>query len=239
MDKKKIVIIILAFLALWLIFDFSDLLTLENAKNQQAQLYQYIDNNFLVASVLYFILYIVATALSVPGSVLLTLIGAALFGFWWSVLLVSFASSIGATLAFLFSRYLLRDWVQTKFGRKLQAFNQGIEKDGTLYLLTLRLIPIFPFFMNNLLMGLTPISTKKYYLISQIGMLPTTMIYLNAGTKLTALQSLSDIFSPAVILSLAVLGLFPLISKFVINSIRQQKFTVVGRNSLPLRKTWS
>ncbi|MGB5444216.1 MAG: dihydrolipoyl dehydrogenase [Psychromonas sp.] len=223
MDKKKIIIIVLAVIALWLVFDFSDQLTLENAKNQQAQLNDYISNNFSVASILYFLLYIVATALSVPGATILTLIGAALFGFWWSVLFVSFASTIGATLAFLFSRYLLKDWVQAKFGRKLQALNQGIEKDGAFYLLTLRLIPIFPFFVINLLMGLTPISTKKYYLFSQIGMFPATIVYLNAGTQLAAIESLSDILSPAVLLSLAVLGLFPLISKFVINTIKQKK----------------
>ena len=229
----------LAFLALWLIFNFSNLLTLENAKNQQVQLNHYIDNNFLVASVLYFILYTVATALSVPGGIILTLVSAALFGFWWGVLLVSFASSIGATLAFLFSRYLLKDWVQTKFGRKLQALNKGVEKDGARYLFTLRLMPVVPFFMTNLLMGLTPMSTKKYYLVSQIGMLPTTIIYLNAGTQLTAIQSLSDILSPVLLLSLAVLGLFPFISKFFINALKQKRVTEPSRNPLLVRKTES
>lgn len=236
MDKKKIIFLILAFLTLCLIFNFSDLLTLENAKNQQVQLNHYIKNNLLVASILYFILYVVATALSVPGGIILTMTGAALFGFWWAILLVSFASSIGATLAFLFSRYLLKDWVQAKFGRKLHRLNQGIEKDGPLYLFSLRLVPIFPFFMTNLLMGLTPISTKKYYLISQIGMLPTTLIYLNAGTQLAAIQSLSDILSPALLWSLAVLGLFPFVSKFVISAIKQKSFSKGHRKAVSLHK---
>ena len=130
MDRKKIIIAILAFVALWFVFEFNHLLTLENAKIYQAQLNDYINDNFLLASVLYFILYTVSTALSVPGAIIFTLLGAALFGFWWSLLFVSFASTIGATLAFLFSRYLLQDWVQKRFGGKLKAINTGIEKDG-------------------------------------------------------------------------------------------------------------
>ncbi|MFT6927573.1 MAG: putative membrane protein YdjX (TVP38/TMEM64 family) [Psychromonas sp.] len=223
MHRKKIIIVILAFIALCCVFEFNHLLTLENAKIYQAQLSEYINNNFLLASVLFFVLYTVSTALSIPGSIILTLLGAALFGFWWSLLLVSFASSIGATIAFLFSRYLLRDWVQRRFSGKLQAINLGIKKDGTLYLLTLRLIPIFPFFIINLLMGLTPMSAKKYYLFSQLGMLPTTIVFLNTGTQLADINSLSGLLSPSVLMSLVVLGLLPLISKFIINGIKQNK----------------
>lgn len=223
MDRKKIIIVILAFVALWFVFQFNHLLTLDNAKIYQAQLNSYINNNFLLASVLYFVLYTVSTALSVPGAIIFTLLGAALFGFWWSLLFVSFASSIGATLAFLFSRYLLQDWVQRRFGEKLKAINQGIEKDGSLYLLTLRLIPIFPFFMINLVMGLTTMSAKKYYIFSQLGMLPATAVFLNAGTQLAEIKSLPGLLSPSVLLSLAVLGLLPLISKSIINSIKQNK----------------
>ena len=220
MDKKKIIIVVLLLLAMWFIYDFNHLLTLENAKNQQASLTGYIEQNFLIASTAYFILYVLATALSVPGALILTLLGAALFGFWWSILLVSFASSIGATLAFLFSRYLLRDWVQEKFAGNLNAINQGIEKDGNLYLLTLRLIPIFPFFIINLLMGVTTMSGRNFYLYSQIGMLPATMVYLNAGTQLANIQSLSGLLSPAVLTSLVILGLFPLTTKFIVNKIK-------------------
>jgi len=223
MHRKKIIIVILAIVALCLVFEFNHLLTLGNAKIYQAQLSEYINNNFLLASLLFFVLYTVSTALSIPGSIMLTLLGAALFGFWWSLLLVSFASSIGATLAFLFSRYLLRDWVQRRFGGKLKAINLGIKKDGSLYLLTLRLIPIFPFFMINLLMGLTPMSTKKYYLFSQLGMLPTTIVFVNAGIQLADISSLSGLLSPSVLMSLVVLGLLPLISRFIINGIKQNK----------------
>ncbi len=154
----------------------------------------------------FFVLYVVVTALSLPGAAIMTLLGAALFGFWWSLLLVSFASTIGATLAFLFSRFILRDWVQNKFGHRLAPINAGIAKDGPIYLFTLRLIPVFPFFVINLLMGLTPISTRMFYLVSQVGMLAGTMVYINAGTQLGEIDSLSGIISAPVLISLALLG---------------------------------
>jgi uncharacterized membrane protein YdjX (TVP38/TMEM64 family) len=223
MNKKKIAIIMVAIIAVWAMFNFNHLITLENAKAQQAELNLYISDNWLAASAIYFILYILTTALSVPGAAIISLLGAALFGFWWGLVLVSFASSIGATLAFLFSRYLLRDWVQKKFGNKLSAINSGIERDGNLYLLTLRLIPVFPFFLINLLMGLSKMSVSKFYLYSQLGMLPGTMVYLNAGTQLADIETLSGLLSPAVLTSLAILGLFPLVAKFVIGKINNKK----------------
>ncbi len=152
---------------------------------------------------------------------MVTLLGAALFGFWTSLLLVSFASTIGATIAFLSSRYLLREWVQSKFGNKLGAINQGVEKDGAFYLFSLRLIPVFPFFLINLLMVLlTPMTIARFYLTSQIGMLPGTAVYLNAGTQLATIDSLSGIVSPTVLASFALLGLFPIIAKWVMNKVR-------------------
>ncbi|MDF5113031.1 TVP38/TMEM64 family protein, partial [Vibrio parahaemolyticus] len=160
------------------------------------------------------------TAFSIPGAAVVTLLGAALFGFWFSLLLVSFASTIGATLAFLSSRYLLRDWVQSRFGEKLVAINQGVKKDGAFYLFSLRLIPVFPFFLINLLMGLTPMSIARFYLTSQIGMLPGTAVYLNAGTQLATIDSLSSIVSPTVLASFALLGLFPILVKWVMNKVR-------------------
>lgn len=223
MDKKKLILLVLAIVALYFIFDLNQLLTLENAKLQQARLDDYISANFLKSSVLFFVLYVLATALSIPGAAVFTLLGAALFGLGWSIILVSFASSIGATLAFLFSRYILRDWVQNKFGNKLSALNKGIEKDGNLYLLTLRLIPVFPFFLINLLMGLTTMSAKRFYLYSQIGMFPGTLVYLNAGTELAQIESLSGLLSPSVLISLVILGLFPLITKFVIEAMKLKK----------------
>lgn len=172
MYKKLIIAIVLIAIAALLVTQFSQYLTLDVAKAKQAELANYIDAHLLQAALIYFVVYVLLTAFSIPGATVVTLLGAALFGFWLSLLLASFASTIGATLAFLSSRFLLRDWVQAKFADKLQTINQGIERDGAFYLLSLRLIPIFPFFLINLVMGLTPISTWRYYWVSQLGMLP-------------------------------------------------------------------
>ncbi|HHF3041170.1 TVP38/TMEM64 family protein [Vibrio diabolicus] len=220
MNKKLILGLILVAIIIFLGVNFSQYLTLENAKAQQEVLTTYIDQNFVFSAAIYFFAYIAITAFSIPGAAVVTLLGAALFGFWTSLLLVSFASTMGATLAFLSSRYLLRDWVQNKFGNKLIAINQGVEKDGAFYLFSLRLIPVFPFFLINLLMGLTPMSVGRFYLTSQVGMLPGTAVYLNAGTQLATIESLSGIISPAVLASFALLGLFPIITKWVMNKVR-------------------
>ncbi|PMH44962.1 dihydrolipoamide dehydrogenase [Vibrio sp. 10N.286.49.B3] len=223
MNKKLILGLILICCIVFLGVNFGQYLTLENAKAQQQALDTYINDNFISAAILYFGAYVVITAFSIPGAAVVTLLGAALFGFWTSLLLVSFASTIGATFAFLSSRFLLKDWVQNKFGDKLETINQGVEKDGAFYLFTLRLIPVFPFFLINLLMGLTPIKVSRYYLASQIGMLPGTAVYLNAGTQLAEIESLSGIVSPSVLASFALLGLFPFITKWIMNKVRQQK----------------
>ncbi len=215
MNKKLLLGLALFAFIVFLIVNFGHYLTLDNAKAQQMLLNEYISQNVISAALIYFSLYIVLTAFSIPGAAVVTLLGAALFGFWTSLLLVSFASTIGATIAFLSSRFLLREWIQTKFGQKLQTINQGIAKDGAFYLFSLRLIPVFPFFLINLLMGLTPISTARFYLISQLGMLPGTAVYLNAGTQLAEIESLSGIVSPSVLLSFALLGLFPILTKWI------------------------
>ena len=220
MNKKMILGLILVATILFLGVNFGQYLTLENAKAQQEALNSFIDQNFIYAAATYFFAYIAITAFSIPGAAVVTLLGAALFGFWTSLLLVSFASTIGATIAFLSSRYLLREWVQSKFGSKLNAINQGVEKDGAFYLFSLRLIPVFPFFLINLLMGLTPMTIARFYLTSQIGMLPGTAVYLNAGTQLATIDSLSGIVSPTVLASFALLGLFPIIAKWVMNKVR-------------------
>lgn len=222
MNKKIILGVIFVSLIILLGVNFGQYLTLENAKAQQAELAAIISENFVVAAASYFIAYVAITAFSIPGAAVVTLLGAALFGFWTSLILVSFASTIGATLAFLSSRYLLRDWVQAKFGDKLNAINQGVERDGAFYLFSLRLIPVFPFFLINLLMGLTPIATARFYLVSQLGMLPGTAVYLNAGTQLAQIDSLSGIVSPTVLASFALLGLFPVIAKWVMAKIRTE-----------------
>ena len=216
MNKKMILGLMLVATILFLGVNFGQYLTLENAKAQQEALNSFIDQNFIYAAATYFFAYIAITAFSIPGAAVVTLLGAALFGFWTSLLLVSFASTIGATIAFLSSRYLLREWVQSKFGSKLSAINQGVEKDGAFYLFSLRLIPVFPFFLINLLMGLTPMTIARFYLTSQIGMLPGTAVYLNAGTQLATIDSLSGIVSPTVLASFALLGLFPIILKYIL-----------------------
>ncbi|MGR5547489.1 TVP38/TMEM64 family protein [Vibrio sp. DNB22_12_1] len=220
MNKKLILGLFLLATVIFLGVSFSQYLTLENAKAQQEALNTFINQNFAFAAATYFFAYIAITAFSIPGATVVTLLGAALFGFWASLLLVSFASTIGATIAFLSSRYLLREWVQSKFGNKLSAINHGVEKDGAFYLFSLRLIPVFPFFLINLLMGLTPMTVVRFYLTSQVGMLPGTAVYLNAGTQLATIDSLSGIMSPAVLASFALLGLFPIIAKWVMNKIR-------------------
>ncbi|ELT7697746.1 TVP38/TMEM64 family protein [Vibrio vulnificus] len=222
MNKKLVFGILLIATIILLAVNFSQYLILDNAKAQQLALNSFIEENFLFASISYFVIYVGLTAFSIPGATVVTLLGAALFGFWYSLLLVSFASTIGATIAFLSSRYLLKDWVQARFGDKLSAINQGVEKDGAFYLFSLRLIPVFPFFLINLLMGLTPISIGRYYLTSQIGMLPGTAVYLNAGTQLADINSLSGILSPTVLASFALLGVFPIAVKWIMSKFRPQ-----------------
>ncbi|EGR1134234.1 TVP38/TMEM64 family protein [Vibrio cholerae] len=222
MYKKLIIAIVLIAIAALLVTQFSQYLTLDVAKAKQAELANYIDAHLLQAALIYFVVYVLLTAFSIPGATVVTSLGAALFGFWLSLLLASFASTIGATLAFLSSRFLLRDWVQAKFADKLQTINQGIERDGAFYLLSLRLIPIFPFFLINLVMGLTPISTWRYYWVSQLGMLPGTAVYLNAGTQLAEISSLGQIVSLPVLASFVLLGVFPIVVKWLMDKVQQR-----------------
>jgi len=168
-------------------------------------------------------IYILVTALSLPGATVMTLAGGAMFGLWVGFVVISFASTIGATLAFLVARFLLRDYIQAKFGDKLNTINEGIRKDGSFYLFTLRLVPIFPFFVINLAMALTPIRTVVFYIISQIGMLPGTLVYVNAGTQLGRIESAQGILSPGLILSFALLGVFPLIANKLVRFIKAKK----------------
>ncbi|TXZ09301.1 TVP38/TMEM64 family protein [Vibrio mimicus] len=222
MNRKLIIALILIAIAALLVTQFSQYLTLEVAKAKQAELASYIDAHLLQAALIYFVVYVLLTAFSIPGATVVTLLGAALFGFWLSLLLASFASTIGATLAFLSSRFLLRDWVQSKFAEKLLTINQGVERDGAFYLLSLRLIPVFPFFLINLVMGLTPISTWRYYWVSQLGMLPGTAVYLNAGTQLAEISSLGEIISLPVLASFVLLGVFPIIVKWLMGKLQQR-----------------
>ncbi len=213
-SKKILVIIAVAVLVVvFFAFDLQRYLTLAELKARQEEFQQFYAANRLLTLGLYFALYVLVTALSLPGAAVMTLAGGALFGFLPALVVVSFASSIGATLAFLVSRFLLRDWVQNRFRDRLAAINRGVEKEGAFYLFTLRLVPIFPFFVINLVMGLTPMRTLTFYWVSQVGMLAGTAVYINAGTQLGQIESLSGILSPGLLLSFALLGVFPLLAR--------------------------
>ena len=204
-------------------FDLGSLLTLEHLKSSRDQLQGLFAEQPALTLGIYFAVYVIATAASFPGAVILTLAAGALFGFWLGLLVVSFASSLGALLAFLVARYLLRDTVQRRFGRTLSPINEGIARDGVFYLLTLRLVPVFPFWLINLVMGLTPISATRYYLTSQVGMLPGTAVFILAGTQLASIESVGDVLSPGLLASLVLLGLFPLVAKVVVNALKRKK----------------
>ena len=208
-----IVLAIIAVVVAFFAFDFGHYLTLANLKSQQAALDASVAASPIVSALVFGLIYVAVAALSLPGAVILTLAGGALFGLGWGLLLVSFASSIGATLAFLISRTLLRDAVLRRFGSNLRAINDGVEKDGAFYLFGLRLVPVFPFFVINLVMGLTPIKAPTFYWVSQLGMLPGTAVFVNAGTQLAGIESLAGLLSPGLLLSFALLGVFPIIAK--------------------------
>lgn len=209
--------------ALFLALDLGRFLTLDFFKGQQAVIESWRAAHPAFAALAYFVVYVAVTSLSLPGAAVMTLAGGAVFGLGWGVLLVSFASSIGATLAFLVSRYLLRDAVQGKYGDRLQALNAGIEREGGFYLFTLRLVPVFPFFLINLAMGLTPIRTWTFYWVSQLGMLAGTLAYVNAGTQLARIDSATGILTPALVGAFAVLGVFPLLAKKIVQIARMRK----------------
>ena len=216
-------IVLVALVALYLHFDLGRLLTLDQLKTSRDALvgaYQSQPGFTLLA---FFGTYVLATALSIPGALVLTLAAGAMFGLGVGLVVVSFASSLGALLAFLVSRYLLRDRLQARFGKKLAPINDGVQQDGTFYLLTLRLVPVFPFWLVNLLMGLTPIGAGRFYLVSQIGMLAGTVVYVNAGTQLGAITSPRDILSPALLGSFVLLGLFPLLAKGLVGWLQGRK----------------
>jgi len=223
MKKIIIIAVIMAAIAAFFAFDLGQFLSLENIKASQADIAQWQADNTFIAALSFFAVYIAVTALSLPGAAVMTIAAGAFLGLFWGVVIVSFASSIGATLAFLMSRFVLRDSIQNKFAERLKTINQGVERDGAFYLFTLRLVPVFPFFLINILMGLTPIRTITFFLVSQIGMLAGTLVFVNAGTQLAQVDSLSGILSPGLLLSFALLGLFPWIAKKMIAVLKQRK----------------
>ncbi|MEO8059946.1 MAG: FAD-dependent oxidoreductase [Burkholderiales bacterium] len=215
----------LAVLAVFLYnhYELGQLLTLDSLKNQQQSLQATYQARPVAVLAGFFVAYVMATALSVPGATVLTLAAGAMFGLLTGLVVVSFASSIGALLAFLGARYLLRDTIQARFGKQLGPINEGMQRDGAFYLLTLRLVPVFPFFLVNLLAGLTPIAARRFYWVSQLGMLAGTVVYVNAGAQLAGIRSLSDVFSPGLLLSFALLGVLPLIGKGIVNALQRRK----------------
>ncbi|MGA0806344.1 MAG: TVP38/TMEM64 family protein, partial [Pseudohongiellaceae bacterium] len=204
-------------------FDLGQWLTLEQLKNSRDALVNLYASDPGKTMAVFFGIYVLATAVSIPGAAILTLAAGAIFGLGIGLLLVSFASSLGALLAFLVARTLLRDTAQARFGKFMAPINAGLAKDGVFYLLTLRLVPVFPFWLINLLMGLTQIGARNFYLVSQIGMLAGTVVYVNAGTQLAAIESTADILSPAILGSLVLLGGFPILAKWLVGALQRRK----------------
>lgn len=223
MKKTALLILIAALIAGFFYFELQQLLTLDGLKAGLEEFEARRSAQPLFVGGAFLLLYVAVTALSLPGAAVMTLAAGALFGLLWGTVIVSFASTLGATLAFLVSRYLLRDAVQQRFGDRLKAINEGVHKDGAFYLFTLRLVPIFPFFLINLLMGLTPIRAVTFYWVSQVGMLAGTLVYVNAGTQLAQIDTLSGILSPSLLFSFALLGLFPLIAKKLLAVIKSRR----------------
>jgi uncharacterized membrane protein YdjX (TVP38/TMEM64 family) len=223
MKKAILVLILFGAIAAYFFFDLGQYLSLENFKARQAEILAAKNANPELYIAGFFLIYVAVTGLSIPGAAIMTLIAGALFGLVLGTIIVSFASTIGATLAFLGSRYVLRDWVQSKFGERLKAIDDGLAKDGAFYLFTLRLIPVFPFFVINLAMGLTRIKTATFFWVSQVGMLAGTIVYVNAGTQISRIESTAGLLSPMLIASFVLLALFPWAAKWIVAFVNRRR----------------
>ena len=225
MTKGKIaVVVVLAILVvafIWL--DLGRYLSLEYLKARQADIDAFYRENPVMVLAGYFVAYVAITGLSLPGAAIMTLAGGAVFGLLRGTVVVSFASTLGATVAFVVSRYILRDGIQRRYGDRLRTINAGVERDGGFYLFTMRLVPAFPFFVINLVMGLTPMRTFTFAWVSQVGMLPGTVVYVNAGTQLGRIESLQGILSPTLIGSFVLLGVFPLLARWVVGAVQARR----------------
>ncbi|MGC2062892.1 MAG: TVP38/TMEM64 family protein [Thermodesulfovibrionales bacterium] len=231
-DKKrkvsqKIIIglVLVAAVVAYRVFDLGQYLTLSYIKASRDKFVPLYSEHRLMVILGYAAIYVLAASLSLPGAVILTLAGGAFFGLWTGTLVVSVASTVGATLACIVSRFILRDWVQTKFGNILETVNTGIEKEGAFYLFTIRMIPIFPFWLINLVMGLTKMPLPRFFWVSQLGMLPGTIMYVNAGKELAKIETVSGILSPGLIISFVVLGIFPIATKKIISLYQKKKLS--------------
>lgn len=215
MNKAKLLVALLIAVLIGAVFalGLDQYLDLEFLRTQQQGIRGFVEQNLTLASMAFFLLYVTVAALSIPGATIMTLAAGAVFGIVVGTIVVSFASTVGATLAFLISRYLLRDYVERKFQWATDKINRGVEREGGYYLFTLRLVPLFPFFVINMVMALTRLPTQTFYWVSQIGMFPATIVYVNAGTQLGRIDDAADILSPAVLGSFALLGVFPILAK--------------------------
>jgi len=220
--KLILVAVIIAVVAAFFLLDLGQYLNLEYLKSQKDSLNNLYNENPILISAIFFVVYVLVAAFSLPAAGLLTVASGAILGFWNGVFVVSFASTIGATGAFLMARYLFHDAIQAKFGDRLTAINNGIQREGAFYVFGLRLVPLFPFFVVNVVLGLTKIKTWTFYWASQIGMLAGTAVYVNAGTQLANIDSLGDIASPKLIASFVLLGVFPILAKYLLNFLKKE-----------------
>lgn len=222
MSKNKLILLAALLIAIGALIWWlpGDLLTLENIKDRQADIEAYRAANPVLSVLLYCAIYVLVTAASIPGAVFMTLLGGAIFGLFYGSIWVSISSTIGATLAFLLSRFFFQSAVKNKFGDRLKSIEENFARDGAYYLFSMRLVPAIPFFAINLLMGLTPIRVSHYMLASWVGMFPATVVYVNAGTQLSRLESLGGILSPPLIVSFLLLAMFPYIARWLLNRFR-------------------
>ena len=221
MNPRLLTLPVLALLAwAFLALDLPQVLSLPGLKSGMGRLNGWREASPLLMALGFAATYVLVAVLSLPASALMSLAAGALFGQFWGTLIASFASSVGATLAFWIARHLLRERIQARFGHRLRRVNEGMARNGAYYLFSLRLVPVMPFFLVNLLMGLTPIRARTFYWVSQLGMLPSALVFINAGTQLARIHNPSDVFSPSVMLSFALLGLFPLLTKLLADRLR-------------------
>lgn len=221
--KLILVAVVAALIASFFVFDLGQYLSIDYLKSQKDALNQlYLDKPVAIISI-FFLAYVAMAALALPAATILTLAGGAIFGFTAGFIIVSFASTIGATIAFLLTRYLFHDAIQSKFGDRLTALNAGIEREGAFYVFGLRLVPLFPFVVVNSVLALTKLKTWTFYWSSQVGMLAGTAVYVNAGTQLASINTLSDIAKPQLLISFALLGVFPIIAKYALALLKRNK----------------
>lgn len=221
--RLTLLALVAALVAGYFLFDLGRYLDLGYLKQAHGNIVSLVNAHPWVSTLVFFAGYVLVAALSLPGAAVMTLAAGAIFGLAWGLVLVSFASSVGATLAMLISRRLLGEVVQQRFGRQLGSVNRGLEQDGGFYLFSVRMVPLFPFFVVNLVMGLTPIATWTFYWVSQVGMLPGTFVYVFAGTQLAGIEQMSDILSPGLIVALSLLGLFPLLARKTVGWLRRAR----------------